>query len=116
MVIYCDDSGDITAQEADKKAIDQLKVEIKQMADQSICSDEYQCYSIGVGAKPCGGYWEYIVYSGSIDVSNFMHKIDKVNALEEKYNTKYNIQSDCYMTMPPSSIDCVDGKCTPVYD
>ena len=111
LVIYCDDSGDISPQAAEQAVIDNLKVEIKTMADASVCSEEYLCYSVGIGAKPCGGFWEYIIYTGSIDMNTFMAKIETLNELEEKYNEKYMIQSDCFMAMPPSSIDCIDGKC-----
>ena len=111
LVIYCDDSGDITLQETQKAVIDNLKVEIKALADGSECSEEYTCYSVGVGAKPCGGFWEYLIYSNSIDIPSFLTKIEELNDLEKSYNEKYMIQSDCFIAMPPSSIDCVEGKC-----
>jgi hypothetical protein len=111
LVIYCDDSGDITLQETQKAVIDNLKVEIKALADGSECSEEFSCYSVGIGAKPCGGFWEYIIYSNSIDIPSFLSKIEELNELEKSYNEKYMIQSDCFIAMPPSSIDCVEGKC-----
>jgi len=111
LVIYCDDSGDITLQETQKAVIDNLKVEIKALADGSECSEEFTCYSVGVGAKPCGGFWEYIIYSNSINIPSFLSKIEELNDLEKSYNEKYMIQSDCFIAMPPSSIDCVEGKC-----
>ena len=83
LVIYCDDSGNITPQEADKAAIDNLNVEIKSLADASVCSEEFTCYSVGIGSKPCGGFWEYIVYSDSIDVVSFFAKIETLNELEK---------------------------------
>jgi len=115
LVIYCDDSGSLSLQESEKQVIDNLKVEVKAMAEASICSEEYTCYSVGIGAKPCGGFWEYIIYSNSIDIVTFLTKIESLNELEKAYNEKYSIQSDCFMAMPPSSIDCVDGKCVGVF-
>lgn len=115
LVIYCDDSGNITPQEADKAAIDNLKVEIKSLADASVCSEEFTCYSVGIGSKPCGGFWEYIVYSDSIDVVSFLAKIETLNELEKAYNEKYGIISDCSVAMPPSSMDCIDGKCVGIF-
>ena len=111
LAIYCDDSGNITSQEADKAVIDNLKLEVKSLAKASICSEEYMCYSVGVGDKPCGGFWEYTIYSNSIDIPSFLAKIETLNELEEAYNEKYMIQSDCFIAMPPSSIECVEGKC-----
>lgn len=116
LVIYCDDSADISPQESEKRVIDNLKVEIKNLANESECSEEFTCYSVGIGAKPCGGFWEYIVYSSSIDVVTLMTKIETMNELEKQYNEKYTIQSDCYVAAPPKSITCEDGKCTAVFD
>lgn len=115
LTVYCNDSVRITKQETEKAKIDSLKTEIKSIADTSVCTGDYRCYSVGIGAKPCGGFWEYIVYSNSIEVVDFLAKIEDLNELEKAYNVKYSIQSDCFMAMPPSRIDCVDGKCTGVF-
>jgi len=116
LVIYCDDSGDISPQEAEKAVIDNLTIEIKKLANQSVCSPEFDCYSVGIGAKPCGGFWEYIVYSSSIDVIAFLSKIETTNELEEQYNKKYSVPSDCFMAAPPKSVTCEDGKCSAIFD
>lgn len=116
LVIYCDDSGEMTLQEAEKEVIDNLKIEIKLLAESSECSEEFSCYYVGIGAKPCGGFWEYIVYSDSIEVVEFLSKIETLNELEKTYNEKYSILSDCFIAMPPSSMECVDGKCTAVFN
>jgi len=115
LVIYFDGSGAISLQETEKAEIDKLKIEIKSLADESVCSEEFSCFSVGIGAKPCGGFWEYIVYSNSIDVVSFFAKIETMNDLEKTYNEKYMIQSDCFIAMPPGSMDCVDGKCVGVF-
>lgn len=116
LVIYCDDSGDITPQESEKAYIDKLNIEIKSLAKESVCSEEFTCYSVGIGAKPCGGNWEYIVYSSSIEVVSFMEKIETMNELEAAYNEKYMILSDCYLAMPPTSLTCEDGKCVAIFE
>lgn len=115
LVIYCDDSNDVTLQETKKDEIEMLKKEIKEQADASICSEDFICGSVGIGSKPCGGFWEYITYSNSIDVDSFLSKIATLNALEKSYNEKYGILSDCSVALPPSSISCVDGNCTAIY-
>lgn len=112
LVSYVDNSNEVTPQEAEKEVIDNLKIEVKNLAEASVCGEAYNCYSVGIGAKPCGGFWEYVIYSNSIDVVSFLAKIETLNELEKTYNEKYGIISDCYMAMPPSSITCEDGKCT----
>jgi len=115
LVINCDDSNNLSLQETDKAAIDKLKTEIKNEAIASICSEDYTCDSVGIGAKPCGGFWEYIVYSNSIDVVSFLSDIETLNKMEKSYNEKYSTISDCSLAVQPSSVICVEGKCTAVY-
>lgn len=115
-VIFCDESGGLSPQESEKEVIDNLKIEIKNLANESVCSEDIICYSVGIGAKPCGGFWEYIVYSSSIDVVPLLTKIETMNELEKQYNIKYTVQSDCYIVAPPRSLTCEDGKCIAVFD
>jgi hypothetical protein len=116
LVIYCDDSEVLSPQESEKEVIDKLNIEIKNLAKESVCGDEFVCYSVGIGDKPCGGFWEYIVYSSSIDVVSLMTKIEKMNELEKEYNEKYMIQSDCFLAMPPASLTCDNGKCVGIFE
>lgn len=105
-----------STQETEKEIIDNLRVEIKTLAEASVCSEEYMCYSVGVGSKPCGGFWEYLIYTGSIDLDSFFSKIERLNELEKEYNIKYSIQSDCFIAMPPKSVSCEDGKCKGIFE
>lgn len=111
----CAGTDDIANQEVEKRAMDKLAIEIKSMAEASICSEEFICNYIGLGAKPCGGNWEYLVYSSAINVVEFETKIKAYNALEKKYNIKYGINSDCSLVMPPDGLICENGKCKAVY-
>jgi len=115
IAIDCTISDDLHSQEVEKKALDSLKTDIQALALESKCSEESTCFSIGLGAKPCGGYWEYLVYSNSIDVVDFLAKIKNYNKLEKEYNEKYNILSDCFLILAPSKIVCENGKCKAIY-
>ncbi len=112
----CGGSEGIEQQDVDKKALDDLKKELIALADESICSEKYICDFVGFGSKPCGGFWEYLVYSNSIDIKEFLAKVTSYNKLEKEYNEKWNIASDCMFVMPPNSTDCIDGKCTAVFN
>jgi hypothetical protein len=116
LVIDCSTSDNIISQEVEKAALDSLKIEIKALAAESMCSDENICFSVGFGTKPCGGNWEYLLYSSSIDVVDFLAKVQSYNELEKNYNKKYTIMSDCFLVMPPSKIICEDGKCKAIYN
>ena len=115
LVINCSSSDVETLQETEKRVIDELRAEIKELAASSICSRTYSCYSAGLGSKPCGGNWEYIVYSSSIDTTSLLSMIKDLNKKESSYNEKYDIASDCALVMPPSWINCEDGKCQAIY-
>ena len=115
IAIDCTTSDDLYSQEIEKKTLDSLKIEINSLAFDSKCSKEFSCYSIGLGAKPCGGHWEYLVYSNSIDVVDLLAKIKNYNELEKEYNENYNILSDCFLILAPSKIVCENGKCKAIY-
>ncbi|MEN8125564.1 MAG: hypothetical protein ABFR32_10580 [Bacteroidota bacterium] len=112
----CSDVKDPVTQEVQKEALEELAEEIKAIADESICSDEYSCDFIGFGSKPCGGFWSYLVYSNSIDTVNLVTKVKEYNKMEKQYNQKWGIMSDCMVVMPPTSVACENGKCIAVYN
>ncbi len=116
LAIDCSNTDDIVSQEVEKKALETLAKEIKAIADTSICSSEFTCEHVGFGSKPCGGNWEYLVYSTSIDVVDFLAKVKTYNELEKKYNTKYGMMSDCMVVSPPNKIICEIGKCKAIYN
>jgi hypothetical protein len=111
----CSDAQDLAAQEVEKKAIDKLKSEIVVLAESSICSEDNDCNFVGLGSKPCGGHWEYLVYSNSIDTIKFLAKVEDCNRLENEFNQKWGIISDCSFVVPPDSVICENGKCKAMY-
>jgi hypothetical protein len=76
------------------------------------CSDATSCNSIAFGSKACGGPKEYLVYPSTVDLEYLTEKVNNYNAMENSYNVKYNVVSDCMAVMPPQNIGCVDGVCT----
>lgn len=116
IILYgCSDAQDLAAQEVEKKAIDKLKSEIIVLAESSICSEDNDCNFVGLGSKPCGGHWEYLVYSNSIDTVKFLAKVEDCNRLENEFNQKWGIISDCSFVVPPDSVVCENGKCKAMY-
>ena len=116
LIMKCSDTDNNTTQEDDKKALEVLASEIKVLADQSVCSDEFTCEYVGFGSKACGGFKGYLVYSNSIDVSELLAKVKSYNEKEHQYNQKWGIISDCMFVMPPTSVVCENGKCIAVYN
>ena len=105
-----DTSGGLAMQEVEKRAMDKLKSELIILAENSISSEEYKCNFVGFGSKPCGGHWQYLIYSSSIDTIKFLAKVENYNKLEKEFNQKWDIISDCILVVPPDSVICEDGK------
>src|SRR5690554_6853216 len=88
---------------------------IRALAEASICSEDFECRYIAFGNKPCGGPWEYLIYTTSIDTLEFENLVSNFNILEAKYNQECGAISDCMMVMPPSGLECENNKCIPIY-
>ena len=76
------------------------------------CDTTTGCNYIALGSKPCGGPWEYLVYSNAVDQSHLTEMVNAYNELEHAYNIEFEIFSDCAVVNPPQQVDCRDGICT----
>lgn len=92
-----------------------LDKEIELLIDSGVCSENSDCEYIAFGSKACGGPKTYLVFSTSIDVALLQQKVATYNALENSFNQKWGIISDCSVPTPPADITCIAGKCTAVY-
>ncbi len=103
-------------QDSDLKALTNLGNEINVLVETSVCTDETECAFIAFGTKPCGGPWGYLVYSNSIDTDDLIAKVERFNQMQNTYNLRYNITSDCSVVLPPDALICEDNKCKAVYN
>jgi len=105
------DDGSCNFQSHDFNQLEQLELEIMDIIGIPGCSDDSSCRYIGFGAKPCGGYWEYLVYSMvNVDSIALADKIDQYNEYNDSLNVRYEISSDCNFIYPPT-IHCDNGVC-----
>ncbi len=75
------------------------------------CTDSSVCASIGIGSKPCGGPWRYLVYStATVDVQELIAKVADLYAYESGYNAQEHIISDCSIARSAQP-SCVGQKC-----
>lgn len=93
----------------------QFKSDIKTLANTSICSVAFECRYIAFGSKPCGGPWEYLVYTTSIDTLALNSLVAEYNQMENNYNLNCGAVSDCSAPQPPTGFDCQNGQCIPIY-
>jgi len=101
--------------EDDLAELNNLKEEIELLVNSGVCSENSDCDSIAFGSKACGGPKAYLAFSSSINVELLQQKVANYNALESAFNQKWGIVSDCAVVMPPTSVECINGKCTAVY-
>jgi hypothetical protein len=105
----------ILTQENDKQVLISFKKEIEDLAATSVCNENTECKFIAFGSKHCGGPWSYLLYSTSIDVEKLENMVATYNAKEADFNEKWGVVSDCSAALPPTSINCENNTCIPVY-
>ncbi len=97
---------ELSEQEKDHRALMDLFEEISNMAYSTPCTDSSDWSFVAFGAKACGGPQGYLPYNNSIDVANFLEKVEAYTNAEKEFNVKWSIVSDCAVVSPPKSIDC----------
>ena len=112
----CSPDDSTSLQEKEFAQLQETKKGIEQLSASGICVENSECKVIAFGSKPCGGPWTYLAYSTAIDEASFLELVANYNAAEHVYNTKWGIVSDCMAVGPPTAVECIDGKCTPVYN
>ncbi|MBE0424049.1 MAG: hypothetical protein IBX66_08940 [Lutibacter sp.] len=105
-----------SSKEDDLAELNDLQGEIKLLVDSGVCSENSECEYIAFGSKACGGPKTFLVFSTSIDVALLQQKVATYNALENSFNQKWGIISDCSVPLPPLNVICVAGKCTAIYE
>jgi hypothetical protein len=96
----------------DEQKLSQLKTEIETFAKNKACSGGDNCRVVGIGAKPCGGPTEYLIYSlTNTDEKQLTAKVNEYNSLSKAYNEKNPRFSDCKVE-PAPTIDCINGVCS----
>jgi hypothetical protein len=102
--------GEETDEEADKQRLAVLYRNIVEYIGTPSCHGN-DCRYIGVGSKPCGGPWHYMVYSASTVNEEYLRALVEIHAAFENYmNYKYGYCSDCSVPVPPV-VECRNGVC-----
>lgn len=104
-----------SSQEEDLAELATLQKEIELLVDSGVCSENSNCDYIAFGSKACGGPKTYLVFSSSIDVALLQQKVATYNALDDAFNQKWGIISDCATPSPPIIVECINGKCVAIY-
>jgi hypothetical protein len=101
-----DDTAPITSEILNEK-----KNQIKQYIASFPCEESVGCNSIAFGSKPCGGPWEYLIFSNAVNLTFLENEVELYNEMEHQFNSNTGAISDCAIVSPPLEIGCVDGVC-----
>jgi hypothetical protein len=110
LILHAISCKQVSSDEA-RYLLDLQKAAIYQYVAEFSCTDDGSCLTMPLGAKPCGGPWEYLVYPSTVNAEELQHMVDEYFEAESAYNVKYGIISDCSIESPPDSIFCNDGAC-----
>ncbi len=89
----------------------QLQLRLERLTENKGCEQDNQCKVIGVGARPCGGPDQYLIYSTlHTDEKMLSYTNDRYQKLKKQQNEKLGLMSTCQMLMPPVSA-CIENKC-----
>lgn len=118
MAFTCENDDEETTQEEDQA---KLEIMYKEIIDFSLagtqsCTDSKDWDFTGIGARSCGGFQAYIVYSKKINTAQFLNKVKDYTDAEAAYNKKWGVGSICSVENPPKKIECVEGKPKMIYN
>ncbi|SKB85042.1 hypothetical protein SAMN05660226_03421 [Parapedobacter luteus] len=116
MVFACEKQTIMGSPEAESLQLEALRQEIDSLAAQYPCEDVTEWRFTAIGEKACGGPAGYIAYTTEMDTVAFLEKVATYTELQKAYNSKWDVVSDCMLLLPPSRIDCEDGKPKLVWD
>lgn len=121
LLLSCDDANpkpdeqDLT-QEEELQNLETMLQEIQSLAQSVSCQNTSEWTFTSYGSKACGGPVGYIAFSKTIDVFDFLKKVEAHRQAEEAFNKKWGIISDCALAVEPTGISCVNGSPIFVYE
>lgn len=96
--------------------LDELYKKIVSISESKTCSNSSNWKFTAIGSKACGGPTGYIAYSTEIDEKEFLDLVAQYTKLQNEYNVKNEIFSDCMYIVSPSGVICENGKPVFQYD
>ena len=82
--------------------IERLYREAYSIARAGGCAASGDCAAMPVGAKPCGGPWEYVVYCRlTTDTTRLRTVLDELARRQREYNAANQVGSICDMILEP---------------
>ncbi len=100
--------------ESERLVLENEYKSIVALVSTTTCNDPLLWSFTAIGSKACGGPDGYIAFPKEI-ASSFVERVQKYNSEKENFNKRWSVISDCAYALPPSRVDCKDGKPELVY-
>lgn len=91
--------------------LDAMRESIAGQVGDAPCSSPAVCRTLAMGAKPCGGPREYLVYSVSFsDSARLATEVARYNQADVLINKEKRLMSDCSV-VPRPGVSCLSRRC-----
>ena len=105
------ENGEQRTEEGDRAQLVKMRQDIDALVGDPAGRSIADCRYAALGSKPCGGPWEYIVYSVSTtDSTALAERLTAYDAFEAEINELYGYVSDCSIPNIPALV-YEDGRC-----
>jgi hypothetical protein len=89
--------------------IETLEADIIRLSESVSCTNSSEWKFTPMGSKACGGPLRYIAYHVSVE-EDFLALVGQFTKLQDEYNRKNNVVSDCMLALTPKSVTCEGGR------
>jgi hypothetical protein len=117
ILFFSCNNDDSSSQETEHQNLTKMYTELisTSMVNSTPCTDPTEWSFTVISSNSCGRNGGFIAYSLKINVPEFHKKVENYIKAQNAYNEKWRIFSTCAIKMPPSGVDCVNGKPTLIY-
>jgi hypothetical protein len=103
--------NDTSDEEQDRLILKEMYEGIVEYIGIPRCDGGGECRYVGIGSKPCGGPWHYLIYSlSAIDEEVLLFLVERHAQFEDYMNNRYGYNSTCDVPNPPD-VRCNNGVC-----
>ena len=108
-LVNCSNNDIDPSRTLEQEALDEMFIDIVEQAMNIDCDNDENWSFTAIGSKACGGPSSFIIYSSTINTSDFLNEVSKYTQAEAAFNEKWEIASDCSTPSIPSEVSCVNG-------